>query len=83
LACFSERDDNDRTPEILPQVSSPQQKDNNNDYNDEAETATVVMEWRTHIEATAAKKENQNNQEYDQAQRNPLSSEGVKYQHRE
>jgi hypothetical protein len=61
LACLSERDNNGRTPEIVPQVSSPQQKNHNNDHDDQAETSAIVMEWRTHIEAAAAKKENQNN----------------------
>jgi hypothetical protein len=63
LACLSERDDNGLTPEIVPQVSSPQQKDHNNDDDDYAETSAIVMEWRTHIETATAKKQNQNNQE--------------------
>jgi hypothetical protein len=62
FACFSERDDNDRTPAIVPQLSPPEQKDQNYDHHYQAQAPTIVMEWRPHIESTAAEKENQYNQ---------------------
>ena len=45
--------------------SAPEQNDQNNDHHYEADAPTIVMERRPHIESTAAKKENQNNQEQD------------------
>ena len=38
--------------------SAPEQKDQNNDHNYQAEASAIVMEWRTHIEATPAEKKN-------------------------
>jgi hypothetical protein len=44
-------------------ASAPQQKDYNNDHQYRAEAPTIIMEGWTQIETTAAKNENQNNQE--------------------
>ena len=42
--------------------SAPEQKNQNNDHNYQAEASAIVMERRTHIEATPTEKKNQNNQ---------------------
>jgi hypothetical protein len=48
-----------------PAASAPHQKDYDNDHQYRAEAAAKIMERRTHIEAAAAKNENQNNQQQD------------------
>jgi hypothetical protein len=42
---------------------APQQKDYNDDHQYRAETSAIIMVGSAHIETTASKKENQNNQE--------------------
>jgi hypothetical protein len=44
------------------QQSAPQQNDQNDYHQYQAEAPAIVMEWRTNIEATTTKKENENNQ---------------------
>jgi hypothetical protein len=44
-------------------ASTPQEKDYNNDHQYRAEAPTIIMEGWTQIETTAAKNENQNDQE--------------------
>jgi hypothetical protein len=41
--------------------SAPEQDDQKDDHQYQAKAPTVVMVWRTSIEATTTRKENQNN----------------------
>ena len=43
---------------------SPEQKEQDYDYDDEADAPTIVMVWRTKIETTPSEKEDENNQKY-------------------
>ena len=42
-----------------PGQSAPKQKEQNDDHHYQAEATTIVMVWRTKIEATPTEKENQ------------------------
>jgi hypothetical protein len=43
---------------------SPEQKEQDYDYDDEADAPTIVMVWRTKIETTPSEKEDENSQKY-------------------
>jgi hypothetical protein len=65
--------DLDQTP-----LAPSEQKDQKDDHQNEAEAATVVVIGRTGVEATAAEKKNQDNNEDDDAHRSaPLYNFGA------
>jgi hypothetical protein len=47
---------------VIERQSASEQNDQDNDHHDQAEAATVVVEWRAKIEPTATEKQNENNQ---------------------